>query len=267
MRRSYAGNQLEQHVLQGQDGRVLDSFLATYEPRSNQEEFLKLLQLTKMKSSKPRSAFGTTPLYMLWLGGVGRWLGEYLADGKGALDGFREIDGVRMPQIKIGAEAKIGAEIVWLDPRRGFLPIKAEPATDRGGSLFSVDEFERLESGVWFPKKGTDRLPEKPAAETTYWTVVKVAVNEPLPPGIFQAPEPMIGTLVEGTRLGRSSPSGVKRDPDAIQRQKLKLKNGAWPVPAKLPKSWAFLWATALLAVAFRRARGCDSVAPERTTA
>jgi len=250
--RQFVDGRVDYHDLFAWDGPRLTSFQAVHKQVPGEPEFLELLHIHRMPAAQPRSCFAIVPLKYVWLAGGGRWLGEFLAVGEGKFEfeGYGEIDDIRC------ARVKIDNSLLWLDPQHGFLPrrIDRQKTGETAVGRFTVDEFRRLESGIWFPMNGTNYSWTDPADHVARWVVTEVAVNERLDPKLFEPPAPHLGTNIIDGRTGRVSRHGAKRDrasteQDMAEQAQSNLAPLANPVSAQVPRYRWFWWSGGLLGI------------------
>lgn len=183
-------------------------FNATYKPKAGDPDFLSELRWriwnpSKADRSDPRYVYSpltsALPMGPLYNDQQDEWLGETLLRGDGTLEDFEEIDGIRCARVKLGEYH------LWLDPRHGFLPRRLESIIGAKGlvvgTVWRVEDFQRLENGIWFPMRGTFWYKNDPADELDYWAVTDVAVNETLAPELFEPPQPGPETQVWGAPM------------------------------------------------------------------
>lgn len=184
-------------VFNGPKGIV---FQASFQqPRQGAEAFTRLA-LRKVGTEKPQSAKVRLPVHGLFWPGLGAWLPEILSEWKWKPEEIENISGD--PCARISAEwPKIPGffEILWLDLNHDCLVRRQRsPATKEGrpGRDFIIDEFQRLEGGIWFPKRGRFQAGGKPNSNQLF-VVTEAAVNQSLDMARFEPPAPAAGTRVD----------------------------------------------------------------------
>jgi hypothetical protein len=227
---------------------------AIYRREGPGPEMLDSLVLRGLGASQPTSFNSVVPLGGLFFPASVRWLGEMLAESETELEGFEDVGGERCARV---APAKLEGGHVWLDLRHGCL-VRRYDLPDipkrRNGSDFMVQEFQRLDSGLWFPKRGTLRMSSDAPKEMVYWEVTEVAVNQPLDERMFEPPAPMIGTSVRDERTRQTYRFGEK--PDRLARVSKMVEDaqknvpaGSLPPSAAIPASGVLWWSLGLLVV------------------
>jgi hypothetical protein len=164
-----------------------------------------------------------TPLYGLYWGGVGSsttWLPDFLSRRECKLEEIEQIGGQPCARITAVERGPLGEsiDILWLDLNHDCLVRRrrAPPsARQSDGWDFIVDEFQRLEGGVWFPRRGriqtgTTQPSGSPGPnEVQTFVVTEAAVNQSLDLARFETPAPAVGTFVTDYRTRRSYTHGV----------------------------------------------------------
>lgn len=162
-------------------------------------------------------------LSFLWLSGSGQWLGDRLAQESAqmVLERYEARDGVRCAVISHATANPSIRQYIWLDAEHGFLPRLAEVDRSKsdprlGMSRFKVDEFQRLENGRWFPKRGALKAASDPEPGNE-WVVREVQLNREFSPRDLAPPEADVGTVIGDAVTGNvrrhGSPSDAQNRP------------------------------------------------------
>lgn len=217
------------------------------------------LRLSDLGTGKPISHIEHDATEALYWPGFAEWLPEILSKWKWELEEVEDIGG--QPCARIAATRDEGTEfalceVLWLDLDHDCLVRRHRQRTLSGvwgkGRDFIVDEFQRLDAGIWFPNRGRSQLGGIPH-ENHLFVVTEVAVNESLDLTKFDPPTPPVGTAVVGhgrsytygtsqapMATSASSPNSAASNSDAESRN----RSAAPPMP-----SW-FWWAGALASMA-----------------
>lgn len=174
-------------------------------------------QLLRQDPSEPSpSSFGMSaemPLSGIRDTHTNQWLWEPFAHGEGEIVGTEDCGGVQCLHIKLRFFD------FWLDPEHGYLPRRIEyiPAPDaKPGSVpgygQKVDEFRKLDEGIWFPWKGNRWQNYGPPEEIIRWAVDEVVLNEPIDMKLFEPPEPDHGTFVIDKLTGQVFTKGFEEN-------------------------------------------------------
>ncbi len=75
-----------------------------------------------------------------------------------------------------------------------------------------VEEFRKLDEGIWFPWKGNRWQNYGPPEEIIRWAVDEVALNEPIDIKLFEPPEPDHGTFVIDKLTGQVFTKGFEEN-------------------------------------------------------
>uniref|UniRef100_A0A7C4LJI8 Uncharacterized protein n=1 Tax=Schlesneria paludicola TaxID=360056 RepID=A0A7C4LJI8_9PLAN len=195
------------------------------------------------------------PFWVLWDDDTRTWLGDRLRNVAAAevtTEGLLEID---------GDAVNLKEHTVRLDPRHGYLP-KSAKHRSTGILRYHVEEFQEVQPGFWFPKRGTILTVVSKGDLWQTWEVVKVELNPELPDSLF-VPSMNAETRILDSITGKKYFAGGKRRPG--QAAAATQRSGAPPTnPNPLtsrperPTNWS-LWFTMAgvaclaLAVWFRR--------------
>lgn len=189
-------------VFNGQKGIA---FRASYDTPSDGAETLKDLLIYKTGAGAPFVSSERLPLRGLyWLGGA-QWLPEKLMEWTWTFEGIEDVAGSRCARIATvdqthRAPSLLRIKTLWLDLEHDCLVRRYRNWTipeSGSGTDFMVDEFQRLEKGIWFPKRGRRQLQGSAEPyENQLWEVTEVAINELLDHQRFEPPAPQIGTIV-----------------------------------------------------------------------
>jgi hypothetical protein len=257
----YQDGNSEAHDVEAFNGPKGVVFRANYrKPAQDAPEALQQLQLLGLGVGKPTSPSIRMPLYGLYWAGSAQWLPELLSEWEWRLDGFEEIGGERCARIEAtqpGVPDAEFVEVLWVDLGHDCLVrrYRMMPVPQRRAPWdFIVDEFQRLDAAVWFPKRGRIQLGAlgrdgAPVANTNQLFVVKeAAINQPLDLSRFDPPAPAIGTVV--VDHGRPYRHGIPAPPDQAASMNGKptstVANAdpSWFARPPTPK-WVF-WSAAL---------------------
>jgi len=245
----YDDGEVQYRGVTANDGRILEGFRATYPRVPERPGFLEKLHLYGMVSPRPASFHGVRPLHELYRANEAKWLDEVLTDSEPFLEGYEDVEGAMC------ARLRVGTSLIWLDAGHDFLVRRSRPVDgDLHHWRFDVNDFQRVD-GIWFPKRVTDVVVRAERTDTTHWLVTDVAVNQPLDPALFEAPDPMVGTLVVDERSGRTYEYGnrEKRPGEARERRIAEearqnaLAMGS-PVAIRTSGSGLLEWSAVLLA-------------------
>lgn len=241
--------------LDGTNGTVV--FSASMDRGKSMEEWTQI-QVHPVVG-EPKAGIVFEPLYLLWWKSGQEWLGDVLARGEDAeLRGFQVREGVRCAVVEVKKRSikdqdKFDLVEIWLDTEHDFLPRWFErdaAAEDPRGKLkpprslrkFTILEFQNLENGRWFPRRGFLKSAgdDEPGNE---WVVKEVRLNQVLAPARFEPPP----------RPKASEQRAIAEQRIAEQAKK-NLREASSPAVAELPNSnWrliVLLTASALLLIA-----------------
>lgn len=175
------------------------------------EEYTNLL-LTGLGVGKSISRMARAPTEGLYWPAYAAWLPEKLSEWTWKLEAIEAIDGEPCARI-VAASPEVSdvpfLHILWLDLNHDCLVrrYRTPPiAKRRQGEDRIIDEFQRLESGIWFPKRGRLQLGGTPH-QNQMFVVTEVAVNESIDLARFDPPVPAVGTTVNDH--GRTYRHGV----------------------------------------------------------
>lgn len=151
---------------------------------------------------------------LYWPGTVA-WLPDKLAEWNWRLEGIESIDGQPCARIvtKLPDFTDVDVmQILWLSLNHDCLVRRfRSPEVERriAGRDFIVDEFQRLDGDVWFPKHGRIQLGNRGSGpnENQLFVVTEAAVNQSLDLARFEPPTPRVGTSVNDH--GRTYKYGV----------------------------------------------------------
>ncbi|HQU44852.1 MAG TPA: hypothetical protein PK867_18705, partial [Pirellulales bacterium] len=172
------------------------------------EEYLDLV-LRGLGTGKPISRIERDPTDALYWPGFAEWLPEILAKWKWEIEEVEDVGGQRCARV-----ADL-VEVLWLDLDHDCLVRRHRTRTLAGewpnrGRDFIVDEFQRLDAGIWFPKRGRSQLAGT-RHENHLFLVTEAAVNESVDPARFDPPQPAVGTAVDDH--GRTYVHGISGPP------------------------------------------------------
>jgi hypothetical protein len=202
------------------------------------------------------------PLWGLFWGGVGpgTWLADVLSQRQCKLEEIEEIDGQPCARLTTAERGPGGQpmpgfefiEVLWLDLNHDCLVRRRRSpavAQQSDGLDFIVDEFQRLDEGIWFPKRGrmqtgsTRPDGSRDPNEVQMFVVTEAGVNQSLDLARFETPAPTVDTFVTDYRTGASYKNGV----EAVSRPG-PARFVPQPMPGSVVPDWAF-WATGLASV------------------
>ena len=202
------------HTISGFNGPRGFAFRAQFNKpmEESPEKYVDLL-VTGLGVGKPTSFIEHDATEALYWPGFAEWLPEILSKWKWELEDVEDVGGQPCAQIAaIRDEGTKSAvyEVLWLDLNHDCLVRRHRMRTLSGiwgkGRDFIVDEFQRLDAGIWFPKRGRSQLGGVPH-ENHLFIVTDAAVNESLDAARFDPPSPVVGTSVDDH--GRSYTHGI----------------------------------------------------------
>ncbi|HEX5444693.1 MAG TPA: hypothetical protein VFW87_12715 [Pirellulales bacterium] len=239
-------------------------FRAEYRKTSPEarEEFVQLM-LLDLGVGKPISVLSRAPFRGLYWSGTAQWLPEILSEWDWKLEAIETIGGAPCARI-VAAQPYIEdvefTEILWLDLNHDFLVRRhSSPAVPRRRASwdFIVDEFHRLDGGVWFPKRGRIQLGgrgagEAPApSENQVFVVTEASVNDSIELRRFDPPEPAAGTVVieQGKPPYKHGASQAPHRVSAVTQQNAAaddVSGAPHAVSAAPPMAGSVLWSVVL---------------------
>ena len=197
------------------------SFRAQFR-KATQEEPEKYLDLMLrgLGSGRPTSYLDRAAMEGLYWPVTGQWLPELLSEWEWNLEAVENIAGEPCARIASVREDEI-VLLLWLDLSHDCLVKRRRAWTDLPERPdFIVDEFQQLDGGIWFPKRGRLQLGGIPH-ENQIFVVTEAAVNESLDLAKFDPPTPAVGTSVDDHgrpyTYGASAKQGVSSNPAGQQ--------------------------------------------------
>lgn len=214
-------------------------------------------QLFDLGVGKPISSISRDAVEGLYWPGFAEWLPEVLSKWEWKLEAVEDIHG--QPCARIAARRDETAdlawfEVLWLDLDHDCL-VRRHRARSlagqfvQGGRDFVVDEFQRLDEGIWFPKRCRSQLGGT-RHENHLIVVTEVAVNESVDLARFDPPPPREVTVASDNAAdGRSggSVNGVSaaaQPESAAANTNMALRRSA----ERRTPSWLW-WSAALASV------------------
>lgn len=176
------------------------AFRARYKQPSEGKELLEDLQIRGLGVGKPISSTERVAMRGLYWPALAKWLPELLSEWKWTVEEIEEVDGEWCARIGAADPRHTDVawtHILWLDlnhdclVRRHLMPSIPDRRLEWD---FLVDEFQQLENGLWFPKRGRFQVG---VSENQLWEVTEVVVNQSLDLSRFDPPTPDIGTVVD----------------------------------------------------------------------
>jgi hypothetical protein len=240
-------------VFNGPKGFVYRAVYST--PREQRNPVLADLTIDGLGGGKPTSSVGSLPIKGLYWAGGAEWLPELLVKWSWTFHGIEELGGARCVRISTVNPAPAVSDVewrfvLWIDldhdclVRRFYWPSIAKRIV---GQDFVVDEFQRIDPGIWFPKRGRQQLA---GPDNQLWEVTEVALNQTLDLTRFELPTPQIGTRI--AERGRRYTYGTKKAtnlppaaPQSISESNLPNSPARSGGPTVMPWLW---WSGALLA-------------------
>ncbi|HEX5444774.1 MAG TPA: hypothetical protein VFW87_13125 [Pirellulales bacterium] len=220
------------HSIEAFNGPKGVVFRALYRKSPNEPEEFKALHLDGLGIGKPTSPKVRAPVEALYWPGDAAWLPEMLSKWTWTLGEFESVGGEPCARIEAtppGADANF-TEIVWLDLEHDCLVRRYRRPSLPGirvGGDFIVDEFQQLEDGIWFPKRGRLQLGGTPH-ENHLFVVTEAAVNRALDLARFDPPAPVVGTVVDdhgrAYRHGVSSASVAQPAPASLDARQARAR-------------------------------------------
>ena len=181
-------------VFNGPKGVV---FRANYRQNPEGTEELKELYLRGLGAGKPTSMKSRVATDGLYWPGLGAWLPEVLTlpEWQFTFEAIEEVGGERCARFAKINSADVAYRL-WFDLNHDCLLRRKLSRIGDIGIDYVVDEFQRLENGIWFPKRGRLQLQSK-QYENQLWVITEAAVNQSLDLSRFDPPAPMVGTVVD----------------------------------------------------------------------
>ncbi len=165
------------------------------------------------------------PFHFLWDEGSRTWLGSrlvHVTSSRSTDDGMLEIE---------GGDVGFDAYRIQLDPQHGYLPRQGVIPNAVKETRFFVEEFQEVQPGFWFPKRGTlvlnGDMHEK-------WSVSQVELNAEYPDNMFQ-PRMGDGTYVMDSISGKNYWHGGKPPETALTKAKSTADSASAPIPVSIP--------------------------------
>ncbi|MEZ6127930.1 MAG: hypothetical protein R3C59_04565 [Planctomycetaceae bacterium] len=242
------GGVRELDVFNGPDSIV---FRANYKRSPDLVEAFTHLKIQPHGGGKPTSYKARTPMIGLRSPATAEWLPEMLSSGDWKLTGVEDILGHSCVKLTFDS-SQSKSEVLWLDLQHDVLPRRHRlEAVSSSGSTsatdFVADEFQQLESGVWFPKRGRLQLLTNGPVQNQLFVVTEAQLNIPLDLTRFRPPEPGVGTVVFDGRTGRSSIHGnPETQPDTMSPQHAVRQIDVSAVPESVVKVG---WVSGLMGV------------------
>lgn len=224
-----------------------------HKPPAGPEEF-KTLRLRGLGVGKPISPIQRTPLSGLYWPGDAAWLPDILTKWKWKLEKIENAGGEPCARIVVTLNDLV--DTLWLSISHDCLVRRHRVENlshQRAGFDLIVDEFQRLDSDLWFPKRG--RIQLRPIArdgasvanENQIFVVTNAAVNQPLDLSRFDPPTPAAGTVVDDH--GRSYRHGVSTG--APDQSTATMANGQSlsSAPSAAPPNSGWFWSASLVGI------------------
>lgn len=215
------------------------------------------LQMFGLGVGKPISRMSRDAVEGLYWPVSAEWLPEILAKWKWTLETVEDIGGqpcARIATRRVERDNHAWFDVLWLDLDHDCLVRRNRARAIDGqwaqaGRDFIVDEFQRLDVGIWFPKRGRDQLAGTPH-ENHLIVVTEAAVNESVDLARFDPPSPRPGTVVSdnigyfGSAIGGPAGQGSRGDqPPSTNAGAVARRTAAAGTPR-----WVW-WSAALLSV------------------
>jgi hypothetical protein len=164
------------------------------------------------------------------------WYSDFFSQFSGAPAGTREFDGVQCVGIQLQHFPQ--RWIMWLDPARNGLP-RALECIGSDGAVWAwrCTHFQRMASGLWFPRRGTFGMTSVPP---NWFEIEAVEVNPSLSSAAFDPPRPSYFT-------------SLRDDTEGWLTEHWRSRRGGGLRGAGLIGDWN--WIAALSGGAFLRAR------------
>ena len=182
-------------VFNGPKGVV---FRAKYRQTPEGKEELKELYLRGLGAGKPTSMKSRVAIEGLYLSGLGAWLPEVLTlpEWQYTFEAIEEVGGEPCARFAKIYSADVSYRL-WFDLNHDCLLRRKVFQTKTGSRDYMVDEFQRLENGIWFPKRGRFQMIESKESENQLWVITEAVVNQSLDLSRFDPPAPVVGTVVD----------------------------------------------------------------------
>lgn len=244
------------HSIDAFNGPKGFTFRAHFEkPAVSEPENYRDLQLLGLGVGKPISRMARDAMDGLYWSEFAEWLPQVLSKWKWTLEEVEQVGGA--PCARISARREESAkftwvEVLWLDLNHDCLVRRRRQRALNGqwgrAGDFIVDEFQRLDAGIWFPKRARSQLGTIPH-ENHLVVITKATVNESLDLSRFDPPAPRPGTaVVDNVGYFGRAPAGLKNqgseagqtDPAVANANMAFHRSAAGPTP-----SW-FWWSATL---------------------
>jgi hypothetical protein len=224
-------------------------------PSADEPEKYVALQMFGLGVGKPISHISIDPAEGLYWAMLAEWLPEVLSKWKWTLETVEDVGGQPCARIAARRDERMAFDVLWLDldhdclvRRHRYRGVNGQWAQGRD---FIVDEFQRLDAGIWFPKLGRSQLGSTPH-ENHLIVVTEATVNESVDLARFDPPAPRAGTGVADNvgYFGRASAGPAERRSRADQPPSATANAAAVPrrTAASAMASWVW-WSAALVSV------------------
>jgi hypothetical protein len=190
-------------TVEGFNSQNWQRFTASYVSSVDGVEKLDRLQLNRVGPQVVATRFWPEPLRGLISRRFGsNWLPKAIGEGEWSLEGFETIGGercARLASIKPVDTYRHSPEMLWIAldhdclVRRVLTNFVDDPTGNRKQWDFIVDEFQQLENGSWFPKRGRFQLP----GENHAWLITELSIDQWPDATLFVPPTPEAATIVE----------------------------------------------------------------------
>lgn len=227
-------------VFNGPKGTV---FRASFRKPPGGAEQLDQLELSGLGTGKPTSRISRGPMDGLYSPGTATWLPEILTSWNWKVESVDEVCG--NPCVRISGRHPESTDvssvhILWLDLNHDCL-VRRYRRPVKGGFDFIVDEFQQLQNGIWFPKRGRRQLNSTPY-ENHLIVVTEAYVNQPVDLARLEPPALEVGTVVNDGH-GRIYRYGVAHAPSVpnANRDLVDPTTTVSPLSAA-PPSFNWLW-------------------------
>lgn len=222
------------------------------------------LELWGLGVGKPISATRRLATAWQYWSGFAEWLPSILDKWKWELETVEDVAGQPCARLAATRDDSPFTDVLWLDLEHDCL-VRRHRYRKLSGIWDTeadeiVDEFQRLEGGIWFPKRGRSQLAGTPH-ENHLFVVTEAAVNVSLDLARFEPPTPREGTVVidnigyfkrqAGQGLGMNPPGFFCRPGDTADAALARMRAAArQPTPEWVWWSGAFASASLAFLIA-----------------